>query len=79
MRRTLTALLLPMLLLAAACGDDDAGADQRAESPAAAETAAEETGTEDVEGQRTVEHAMGTTEVPAEPERVVVLDSSFLD
>lgn len=74
MRRTLTALLLPLLLLAAACGDDDAGSDQQADSPAAAETAAEEAA-----GPRTVEHAMGTTEVPAEPERVVVLDSSFLD
>lgn len=30
-------------------------------------------------GPRTVEHAMGTTEVPADIERVVVLDSSFLD
>ncbi len=28
---------------------------------------------------RRVEHAMGTTEVPAAPERVVVLDSSMLD
>lgn len=28
---------------------------------------------------REVAHAMGTTEVPSEPERVVVLDSSFLD
>lgn len=28
---------------------------------------------------RTVEHAMGSTDVPAEPKRVVVLDSSFLD
>jgi iron complex transport system substrate-binding protein len=28
---------------------------------------------------RQVEHAMGTTEVPADPGRVVVLDSSFLD
>lgn len=28
---------------------------------------------------REVAHAMGTTEVPADPERVVVLDSSFLD
>lgn len=30
-------------------------------------------------GTRTVEHVMGRTDVPAEPERVVVLDSSFLD
>lgn len=28
---------------------------------------------------REVAHAMGTTEVPSDPERVVVLDSSFLD
>ena len=30
-------------------------------------------------GSRAVAHAMGTTDVPAEPDRVVVLDSSFLD
>ena len=28
---------------------------------------------------RTVEHAMGTTEIPAEPQRVVTLDMSFVD
>jgi iron complex transport system substrate-binding protein len=31
------------------------------------------------QGPYAVEHAMGTTELPAPPERVVVLDSSFLD
>lgn len=37
------------------------------------------TTTEPDAGTRTVEHAMGITEVPADPQRVVVLDSSFLD
>ena len=32
-----------------------------------------------VTSTREVAHAMGTSDVPAEPERVVVLDSSFLD
>lgn len=51
--------------LLAACGDGDGGG-------------GEATGS-DTAGTRTVEHAMGRTDVPAEPERVVVLDSSFLD
>lgn len=33
----------------------------------------------DAEATRTVTHAMGTTEVPAEPKRVVVLDTGELD
>jgi iron complex transport system substrate-binding protein len=54
---------LAILLPPTACGSDD-------EPAAQADTAAD---------TRTVEHAMGSTDVPAEPERLVVLDSSFLD
>lgn len=74
MRRTLATLLLPVLPLAAACGGDDATNDEQA----ATSTEIESTPAS-AEGERTIDHAMGTTEVPGEPERVVVLDSSFLD
>lgn len=53
-----------LVLVAVVAGCGDDGGSQ-ADQPAA-----------DV---RSVEHAMGTTEVPDAPERVVVLDSSFLD
>ena len=36
-------------------------------------------GTDAPSGPYVVEHAMGDTEIPAPPERIVVLDSSFLD
>lgn len=71
----LFAVLLAALLGLAACGgDDDAAGDTAAGDASSSDTAAEDDASE-----RTVEHAMGSTEVPAEPERVVVLDSSFLD
>ncbi len=56
--------LAAVVALVAACGDDDGA------------SGADEGTSQEV---RSVEHAMGTTEVPAEPERLVVLDSSFLD
>jgi iron complex transport system substrate-binding protein len=59
-------VLLVLALLATACGG--AREDDRASASETSESATRE-----------VEHAMGTTEVPAQPERVVVLDSSFLD
>lgn len=74
MRRTLTTLLIPLLLLAAACGNDDSTAEETTDSPTTTQPAQETEG-----DRRVVDHAMGSTEVPAEPERVVVLDSSFLD
>lgn len=74
MRRTLTTLLMPLLLLAAACGDDDSTAEETLDTPTTTQAAQENEG-----DRRVVDHAMGSTEVPAEPERVVVLDSSFLD
>ena len=74
MPRTLATLLLALALLASACGDDDSTADATVDS--ASTTNAATAGEAD---DRTVEHAMGSTQVPSEPERVVVLDSSFLD
>lgn len=74
MRRTAATLLLPLLVLAAACGDDDSTTAEGADSSTTTEARPADTADE-----RTVEHAMGSTQVPAEPERVVVLDSSFLD
>ena len=52
--------------------EDEAGADD-SDADADADAAG------DAAGERTVTHAMGETDVPAEPERVVVLDSSHLD
>lgn len=67
-RRTLIGVLLAAAALgAAACGDDDSGT---AASASASAVAAE---------GRTITHAMGETEVPAEPQRVVVLDTPQLD
>lgn len=65
----------------AAGADDTSVADQETET-GASETGASETGAEATAGEgageepggtRTVEHALGTTEVPASPERVVTL------
>jgi iron complex transport system substrate-binding protein len=72
-RRPLSVLLLPVLLLAAACGDDDGDA----ASTTANETNA--TAADDGAFPRTVEHDMGQTEIPEQPERVVVLDTGELD
>jgi iron complex transport system substrate-binding protein len=62
------ALALAAVLPLAACGG--AGGEPAGTSEAAASEG---------EFPRTVEHAMGTAEIPAEPERVVVLDTGELD
>ncbi|SOE04064.1 ABC transporter substrate-binding protein [Blastococcus haudaquaticus] len=59
-------LALTAALLLTACG----GADDGGSEPSA---------TEDAAFPRTVEHAMGSTEIPERPERVVVLDTGELD
>lgn len=66
-RARTAALVLAVALPLAACGGSSEG-DAEAAGPSAS-------------GQfpRTVEHAMGTTEIPAEPERIVVLDTGELD
>ncbi|WP_346622201.1 iron-siderophore ABC transporter substrate-binding protein [Blastococcus montanus] len=64
-----TALSVAAALALTACGDSsepDAGSAGR--TPA-----------EDAAFPRTVEHAMGSTEIPEQPERVVVLDTGELD
>ncbi len=61
------ALALAAVLTLAACGGSSA------EEPAA------EPAGSDGEFPRTVEHAMGSTEIPERPERVVVLDTGELD
>ncbi|TFV65296.1 UNVERIFIED_ORG: iron-siderophore ABC transporter substrate-binding protein [Bacillus sp. AZ43] len=63
-----TGLAVVLALSLAACGG---GGDE----PAASEPSA----TGDAAFPRTVEHAMGSTEIPARPERVVVLDTGELD
>ena len=76
MRRALATLLLPVLLLAA-CGDDASSEESTDTTSASAETT-EPTAT-DAGFPRTIEHAMGETEIPERPERVVVLDTGELD
>lgn len=76
--RRLSALLLTLLLIAAACGDDDDTTASENEPDAGTETAADEAA-DDAAFPRTIEHAMGTTEIPTQPERVVVLDTGELD
>ena len=68
---------LPLVLLAACGGSGSAGGAPSA-SPLAVSSVAP-AGAEASAGTRTVEHAMGTTEVPADVERVVVLDTGELD
>lgn len=84
------AALALALVTVTACGSDTPGAatstptsEAGPESSLRTEveaTTAESTSPPAAAGEtRTVEHAMGATEVPPAPERVVVLDSSFLD
>ncbi|CAN5498981.1 hypothetical protein BH23CHL2_BH23CHL2_27340 [soil metagenome] len=84
------ALGVSALGLLAACGDEDEddAANGQADQPDPTATEASsdnaETPTPDEDDAengetRTVEHAMGTTEVPANPERVVVLDMGEMD
>jgi iron complex transport system substrate-binding protein len=63
-----TGLALATALTLTACGSADD-----------AESGAQSTPTVDASFPRTVEHAMGTTEIPERPERVVVLDTGELD
>lgn len=67
-RTSLAALAVAAVLPLAACGAS-------AEGDTASSGGTASTG----EFPRTVEHAMGSTEIPAEPERVVVLDTGELD
>ena len=62
-----TALLAVAALALSACGSSDSG-----ESPDAAGASA-------AGFPRTVEHAMGKTEIKTKPKRVVALDASFVD
>lgn len=67
--RLATALVAVTALALTGCGSgsDDGAADDKAAGQAG-------------EGfPRTVEHAMGKTEIPAKPKRVVALDASFVD
>jgi iron complex transport system substrate-binding protein len=57
------AVALVLLLVAVACGSDDSE-----------EASTETTGASADSATRTVEHVLGTTEVPVDPQRVVVVD-----
>ena len=75
--------LAAIALLASACGggepDSTSASVSSTGSPTAGATASASADADEAAGTRTVSHAMGDTEVPAEPERVVVLDSPHLD
>jgi iron complex transport system substrate-binding protein len=76
--RRLAAAMLTLAFAATACGGgaSDGGSASTAETAETAETAG---GPEAAPGPRTVSHDQGETQVPATPERVVVLDSPHLD
>ncbi|HET6392324.1 MAG TPA: iron-siderophore ABC transporter substrate-binding protein [Blastococcus sp.] len=65
---SVTGLVLALALSLPACGASGGG-----------DTASEPTAGADRAFPRTVEHAMGSTEIPERPERVVVLDTGELD
>ncbi|MDK3258195.1 ABC transporter substrate-binding protein [Blastococcus capsensis] len=70
---TMRVLQATTLAVAATLALSACGGEPEAEEATAATSAG------DAEFPRTVEHAMGTTEIPEEPERVVVLDTGELD
>ncbi|TDD60541.1 iron-siderophore ABC transporter substrate-binding protein [Kribbella antibiotica] len=63
----ITALLAVTALALTGCGSSDDG--KSPEAPGSSSTGF----------PRTIEHAMGKTEIPAKPKRVVALDASFVD
>ena len=79
------AMGLSMAAFLAACGggdddDDDAGSDEP--TPATDTESADPTATQvetSESGTRTFEHALGTAEIPSQPERVAVLNIIALD
>ncbi len=68
MSRRFAAVAVAASLALTACGEASDAAAPRSEAAAA-----------DADFPRTVQHAMGETEIPARPERVVVLDTGELD
>ena len=79
MRRFLEVPLLTLLLLAAACGDDNTTTEEASTDVTGGTTETTAGDGSDAAFPRTIEHAMGTTEIPERPERVVVLDTGELD
>ncbi|MFC4060694.1 ABC transporter substrate-binding protein [Planomonospora corallina] len=71
---TMTAAGAVLALGLAACGSDTPAAE---DGPAGAAPASASAG--GAAYPRTVKHAMGQTEIPAQPQRVVALDQSFVD
>lgn len=85
--RRLVGILLATALTLASCGgsDNETANDDTAEAPTAATEAGDDASTsgsteqEETDTAHLVDHDMGETEVPALPQRVIVLDSPHLD
>jgi len=76
LKKACAVAVLGALLGTTACGAGSGSTSASSETAAAAGSAEAAT---TASFPLTVEHAMGTTEIPAEPKRVVVLDSSYID
>lgn len=70
------AILLAFVLLLAGCGNGEQGAEEPANDDEGTEQAEEKTNESNV---RTIEHAMGTTEVEGTPKRIVTLYQGATD
>ncbi|MDY7103302.1 MAG: iron-siderophore ABC transporter substrate-binding protein [Actinomycetota bacterium] len=88
--RALAASVVALVVLVAGCGGDDddaapstttatAGDDTVTTAPAADAASTTTAAADAADFPRTVEHALGTAEVAAEPSRVVALDMSLVD
>lgn len=79
--RAMALLLLSMMLLAACSAPATPAQVSTSETPAATEAAADENATQDVSGgePRVITHVMGEITLPATPQRVVVLEWSYLE
>lgn len=83
--RGLFATLMGLIVIAGAmaCGDDDSDSQTDTGEPATQQTEAATATQNDPTatvgpGTRTVQHALGETEIPAEPQRIVALGEEFM-
>jgi iron complex transport system substrate-binding protein len=73
-------LLFVLTLVLAACGQDDLATESETQpTPKEEETKSTENTEAEAPSERVVTHAMGEASVPADPQRIVVLDNGALD